>query len=73
MVYFDHILHMHVHVNISLPLACITTFSMDEGLLSISPACCSQLVKRLRIQRVNILFFSSQRAIRDFFLDDKWR
>ena len=40
---FDQILH--THVNIPLPLACKTTFLMDEGLLSISPACCGQFVK----------------------------
>ena len=31
MVYFDHILHIHMHVNIPQPLACKTTFLMDEG------------------------------------------
>ena len=36
-----------MHVNIPYPLACKTTFLMDEGLLSISPACCGQLVKIL--------------------------
>ena len=36
-----------MHVNILLPLACEITFFMDEGLLSISPACCGQLVKIL--------------------------
>ena len=30
-----------MHVNLPLPLACVTTFLMNEGLLSNKPACCA--------------------------------
>ena len=38
---------MHIHVNIPETLAYKSTFLMDEGLLSINPTCCGQLVKML--------------------------
>ena len=46
MVILDHIVHTYACQH-SLSLACNNTFLMDEGLLSISQACCGQLEKIL--------------------------
>ena len=34
---------IHMHVNIVLPLACVTAFFVGRGFAQYSPACCGQL------------------------------
>ena len=71
MAYFDQILHSNAYQQY-LTKACVTTFLMDEGWLSIISAGCGQLVKMLIILEPHGLFESNFAYLFILMLSSHW-